>query len=59
MHSLNRFSVVLTLVVGIFSATSTPSRAVSPDEARGIAKDAFVYAYSMLYNYKLICTEMT
>ncbi|MFM0475727.1 DUF1254 domain-containing protein [Paraburkholderia strydomiana] len=36
-------------------ASTTPALAsatVAPDEARGIAKDAFIYAYPMLFNYK-------
>jgi hypothetical protein len=36
--------------------TSAPAAAVtaSPDEARGIARDAFLYAYPMLFNYKTL-----
>src|ERR1700749_1633833 len=35
---------------------SAPSATVtaSPDEARAIAKDAFLYAYPMLFNYKTL-----
>jgi hypothetical protein len=35
---------------------SAPSATVtaSPDEARAIARDAFLYAYPMLFNYKTL-----
>ncbi len=34
------------------ATTPSPSVTATPDEARAIAKDAFIYAYPMLYNYK-------
>lgn len=36
------------------SAAAPASVTTSPDEARAIAKDAFIYAYPMLFNYKTL-----
>jgi hypothetical protein len=34
------------------AASATATVTASPNEARDIAKDAFIYAYPMLFNYK-------
>ena len=46
-----------TQAVAQASAPTAATAAVtaSPEEARAIAKDAFLYAYPMLFNYKTLC----
>ncbi|WP_260858795.1 DUF1254 domain-containing protein [Paraburkholderia sp. BCC1885] len=36
------------------ASDATATLSASPDEARAIAKDAFIYAYPMLFNYKTL-----
>jgi len=53
-------STCLLISMGMCCLTSAPASATTaatsvkatPEEARTIAKDAFIYAYPMLYNYK-------
>jgi hypothetical protein len=53
-------AVSFGLLLGVFqqaysqgsSTTASAAVTASPEEARAIAKDAFIYAYPMLYNYK-------
>jgi hypothetical protein len=51
-------SVVLFASCGQSSTSSTPTTAsdvaISPDSARAIAKEAWIYGYPMFYNYKSI-----
>jgi hypothetical protein len=57
--------LVCLSILGIHDAvaqTASPSASASvtatPDEARGIAKDAFIYAYPMLFNYKTMYEQV-
>ncbi|MDE1179005.1 DUF1254 domain-containing protein [Paraburkholderia sp.] len=40
------------------SGAAPDAIAATPDEARGIAKDAFIYAYPMLFNYKTLYEQV-
>ena len=42
---------------GVFAMQSTPQAGLPPDDARAVATDAYIYAYSMLYNYKTLFTQ--
>jgi hypothetical protein len=57
-------SAVLTLMMlpqqyaGAQASAATATVTASPDEARSIAKDAFIYAYPMLFNYKTLYQQV-
>jgi hypothetical protein len=57
---IGAISVALTLMTlpqqyaSAQASATTATVTASPDEARGIAKDAFIYAYPMLFNYKTL-----
>jgi hypothetical protein len=44
----------VALVVGLFATSPSKADALSPDEAKAIAAEAYLYAYPMLYNYKTL-----
>ncbi|MDR5806014.1 DUF1254 domain-containing protein [Caballeronia sp. LZ001] len=52
MHRvITRFGTI-ALSLSFLAPGAYSQDTVSPEEARGIAKDAFIYAYPMLFNYK-------
>jgi hypothetical protein len=40
------------------ASAATATVTATPEEARGIAKDAFIYAYPMLFNYKTLYEQV-
>jgi hypothetical protein len=55
--SLIRSAILLgsVFMAGISSANAQQdTNTASPEEAQAIAKDAFIYAYPMLFNYKTL-----
>lgn len=40
------------------ASTAAATITASPEEARGIAKDAYIYAYPMLFNYKTLYEQV-
>jgi hypothetical protein len=48
---------ILACVLSIANA-QTSDVVAPPDEARGIARDAYLYAYPMLYNYKTLYEQV-
>ena len=43
---------------GAQASTAAATITASPEEARGIAKDAYIYAYPMLFNYKTLYEQV-
>ncbi|WP_287192423.1 DUF1254 domain-containing protein [Paraburkholderia sp.] len=61
MKKLSNCMRAAALGVGLMmggAALSQTQNSVSPDEARAIAKDAFIYAYPMLFNYKTLYEQV-
>lgn len=53
-----RDRLFLSLAAVVLAATAAPA-AVTPDEARSIAKQAYVYAFAMLENYNTMYKQVT
>lgn len=53
--------LLAALAIGLAGSSTAPVQAqsitASPDEVREIAKDAFIYAYPMLYGYKTMVAQ--
>ena len=48
--------MVLSAVMALIPATSSALESLSPEEARAIAKDAYIYGFPMVDNYRIQCS---
>ena len=49
-----KFLVVSAIVIFAFSSCNEKAAELTPDEVKGITKEAYIYAYPMMENYKMI-----
>jgi len=48
--------MVLSAVMALIPATSSALESLSPEEARAIAKDAYIYGFPLVDNYRIQCS---